>query len=218
MNFAWSAFLDSFPLLLRGAGTTLAIAVMALPIGLLLGGAIGVLLTYAPKPVAAPASLYVGLIRGTPMVVQIMFIFFALPALLDIRLDGITAGVLGLVVNSSAYIAELVRGALLAVPRGLQEAGLAMGLPLHRVIARIVGPVAFRRMIPALGNQFVIGLKDTSLLIVIGVAELTRTGQEIMTDNYRAVEVWLAVALIYLAIISCMAALFKIAERQTRIP
>ena len=218
MNFAWSAFIESFPLLLRGAGTTIAIAVMALPIGLLIGAAIGVVLTYAPKPFAAPATLYVGLLRGTPMVVQIMFIFFALAMLLGVRLDGVTAGVLGLVVNSSAYIAELVRGALLAVPRGLQEAGLAMGLPLHRVIARIVGPVAFRRMIPALGNQFVIGLKDTSLLIVIGVAELTRTGQEIMTDNYRAVEVWLAVALIYLLIISCMAALFKFAERKTRIP
>ena len=121
------------------------------------------------------------------------------------------------VIRRKAEVVASVRGGLLSVPKGLQEAGLAMGLPLHKVITHIVGPVAFRRMIPALGNQFVIGLKDTSLLIVIGVGELTRTGQEIMTDNYRAVEVWFAVAIIYLCIISCMAAMFKVLERRVRI-
>jgi glutamine transport system permease protein len=196
---------------------TIVVALVSLPIGLLVGTVVGVILTYAPKPVALIALFYVGLIRGTPMVVQIMFIFFALPVLLAVRMDGITAGILALVVNASAYFAEIVRGGLLSVPKGLQEAGLAMGLPMHRVITHIVGPVAFRRMIPALGNQFIIGLKDTSLLIVIGVGELTRTGQEIMTDNYRAVEVWFAVALIYLGIISCMAIMFKLLERWIRI-
>ena len=217
MTFEWSAFFGAFPGLLAGARATLLIAFIALPIGFLAGGLIGVALTYGPRPVAQVARLYVGLIRGTPMVVQIMFIFFALPQLLGVRLDGFTAGVVGLVVNSSAYLAEIVRGGLLSVPTGLQEAGLAMGLPLRKVVAFVVGPVAFRRMVPALGNQFIIGLKDTSLLIVIGVGELTRTGQEIMTDNYRAVEVWFAVALIYLAIISCMAALFKFTEHRVRI-
>lgn len=193
------------------------VALIALPIGLVVGALVGIVLSYGPKPMALIAQLYVGVVRGTPMVVQIMFVFFAVPILLGIRMDGISAGILALVVNSSAYLAEIVRGGLLAVPRGLQEAGLAMGLPLHKVIVNIIGPVAFRRMIPALGNQFVIGLKDTSLLIVIGVGELTRTGQEIMTINYRAVEVWFAVALIYLAIISCMALAFKLLERKVRI-
>lgn len=192
------------------------VALVALPIGLLVGAIAGIVLTYGPTSLAVVTRLYVGLVRGTPMVVQIMFIFFALPVLLGLRIDGITAGILALVVNSSAYLAEIVRGGLLSVPRGLKEAGLAMGLPLHRVILHIVGPVAFRRMIPALGNQFVIGLKDTSLLIVIGVGELTRTGQEIMTDNYRAVEVWLAVAVIYFGMISCMATMFKLLEKRTR--
>lgn len=193
------------------------VALVSLPVGLIVGAAVGIILTYGPKPLALVARFYVGLIRGTPMVVQIMFIFFALPVLVGVRIDGVLAGMLALVVNSSAYLAEIVRGGLLAVPKGLQEAGLAMGLPFHKVIARIVGPVAFRRMIPALGNQFIIGLKDTSLLIVVGVGELTRTGQEIMTDNYRAVEVWCAVAVIYLIIISFMAVLLKLIERRVRI-
>ncbi|RUZ75211.1 ABC transporter permease subunit [Mesorhizobium sp. M7A.F.Ca.US.006.01.1.1] len=217
MTFEWSAFFDSFPGLMQGARVTIMVALASLPIGLLAGAIVGVILTYAPRPLATIAQLYVGLIRGTPMIVQIMFIFFALPVLLGVRMDGTTAGILALVVNSSAYLAEIVRGGLLSVPIGLQEAGLAMGLPLRKVITHIVGPVAFRRMIPALGNQFIIGLKDTSLLIVIGVGELTRTGQEIMTDNYRAVEVWFAVAIIYLCIISFMAAMFKVLERRIRI-
>jgi glutamine transport system permease protein len=216
MTFSWSAFFDAFPNLVAGAELTLLIALVSLPVGMLVGAAVGVILTYGPRPLATLAKIYVGLIRGTPMVVQIMFIYFALPIALGVRLPAVSAGVLALVVNSSAYLAEIVRGGFLAVPKGLGEAGLAMGLPLYKVVLHIVGPVAFRRMMPALGNQFIIGLKDTSLLIVIGVGELTRTGQEIMTDSYRAVEVWCAVAIIYFAIITCMAGGLRWVEKRLR--
>ncbi|MGR9459409.1 ABC transporter permease subunit (plasmid) [Rhizobium leguminosarum] len=214
MTFEWSAIFDALPALLRGAAVTVAVAAASLLAGMILGTIIGVVRTYAPKPVSLVAQLYIGLIRGTPMVVQIMFIYFALPSLLDIKLTALTAGMIALTVNSAAYLAEIVRGGFLAVPGGLREAGLAMGLPLHRVLIYIIGPVAFRRMVPALGNQFIIGLKDTSLLIVIGVAELTRTGQEIMTENYRAVEIWTAVGAIYLIIISMMAIIFRVIEKR----
>lgn len=217
MTFSWSAFFDAFPNLVAGAELTLLIALVSLPAGMLVGAAVGVILTYAPRPLATLAKIYVGLIRGTPMVVQIMFIYFALPIALGVRLPAVSAGVLALVVNSSAYLAEIVRGGFLAVPKGLREAGLAMGLPLYKVVLHIVGPVAFRRMLPALANQFIIGLKDTSLLIVIGVGELTRTGQEIMTDSYRAVEVWCAVAIIYFAIITCMAGGLRWVEKRLRV-
>ncbi len=217
MTFEWSAIVDALPALLRGAAVTVMVAAASLTAGMILGTAIGVLRTYAPRPVSAVMQIYVGLIRGTPMVVQIMFIYFALPPLLGIKLTALTAGMIALTVNSSAYLAEIVRGGFLAVPDGLREAGLSMGLPLHRVLLYIIGPVAFRRMIPALGNQFIIGLKDTSLLIVIGVAELTRTGQEIMTENYRAVEIWTAVGAIYLAIISAMAIVFRLVEKRAHV-
>lgn len=217
MTFLWSAFFDAFPNLASGAKVSVLIALVSLPAGMLIGTIVGVTLTYAPKPLALVAQVYIGVVRGTPMVVQIMFIYFALPVLLGMRLTGISAGVLALVFNSSAYLAEIVRGGLLSVPRGLPEAGLALGMPWYRVVLHIVGPVAFRRMVPALGNQFIIGFKDTSLLIVIGVGELTRTGQEIMTDNYRAVEVWCAVAIIYLGIITCLASGFRWMERRLRV-
>ncbi|KAA6475589.1 ABC transporter permease subunit [Agrobacterium sp. ICMP 7243] len=214
MTFEWSAIIDALPALLRGAAVTVMVAAASLLAGMILGTIIGVIRTYAPKYISLIAQIYIGLIRGTPMVVQIMFIYFALPSLLDIKLTALTAGMIALTVNSSAYLAEIVRGGFVAVPYGLREAGLAMGLPLHRVLLYIIGPVAFRRMVPALGNQFIIGLKDTSLLIVIGVAELTRTGQEIMTENYRAVEIWAAVGVIYLVIISIMAIIFRVIEKR----
>jgi len=217
VHFEWSAILDALPALLRGATVTVLVAVVSLLIGMLVGTIVGVIRTYAPNYVAIFAQIYIGLLRGTPMVVQIMFIYFALPILSGIRFSALTAGMIALIVNSSAYLAEIVRGGFLAVPKGLREAGLAMGLPLYKVILYVIGPVAFRRMVPALGNQYIIGLKDTSLLIVIGVGELTRTGQEIMTENYRAVEIWCAVAIIYLIIISCMAIIFRFVEKRIQI-
>jgi len=217
MVFEWSVIIDAFPALLGGAVWTVVIAAVALSAGTVLGTLVGSLRTYAPSAIRWGMQLYIGLIRGTPIVVQIMFIYFALPLLLGVRLTALTAGILALTINASAYIAEIVRGGFLAVPKGLKEAGLAMGLGFWQVLLHIVGPVAFRQMVPALGNQCIIGLKDTSLLIVIGVTELTRTGQEIMTESYRAVEIWTAVGLIYLLIISGMAILLRFLEGRVRL-
>lgn len=163
------------------------------------------------------AQGFILLIRGTPMVVQVMFIYFALPLLANLKIEGEIAATATLIINSGAYIAEIVRGALQSVPKGLYEAGLAMGLPFHKILSRIIAPVAFRRMIPPLGNQCIISLKDSSLFIVIGVAELTRQGQEIMAANFRAVETWGAVAIIYLILTGCIALALKTMEHRMRI-
>ena len=162
-------------------------------------------------------QLYVLFIRGTPIVVQVMFIYFALPMLVNIRIDGLTAAIFTLMINSGAYISEIVRGALQSVPKGLKEAGEAMGLPFHKILRHIIGPVAFRRMIPAMGNQCIISLKDSSLFIVIGVAELTRQGQEIIANNFRSVEIWGAVAVIYLILTGLIALTLKLIEHRMRI-
>jgi glutamine transport system permease protein len=97
------------------------------------------------------------------------------------------------------------------------EAGLAMGLSMPRVLLKIVGPLAFRRLIPPLGNQCIVSLKDTSLFIVIGVGELTRQGQEIIAGNFRAVEIWSAVAVIYLVLTGVMTLSLRLVERRMRI-
>jgi glutamine transport system permease protein len=151
-------------------------------------------------------------------VVQVMFIYFALPIMLGIRLSAASAAIITLVVNSGAYTAEIVRGALDSVPMGLREAGLAMGLSFRTVLTYVIAPIAFRRALPAMGNQVVAVVKDTSIFLVIGVGELTRRGQEIMSQNFRAVEIWTAVALIYLTVISLLAYSLRFVERRLRLP
>jgi len=217
VDFSWAAVIEAFPSLLVGSIMTLKITLWGLLGGFLLGALSGVARTYGHPVLAGFTAAYVALIRGTPIVVQVMFIYFALPIMADIRVDAEWAAIATLIINSGAYICEIVRGTLLSVPKGLREAGQAMGLPFGKILLYIIGPVAFRRMIPPLGNQCIISLKDSSLFIVIGVAELTRQGQEIMASNFRAVEVWSAVAVIYLLLTGAMALGLRVLEKRMRI-
>ncbi|AVJ30998.1 MAG: glutamine ABC transporter permease GlnP [Achromobacter sp.] len=217
MEFDWAVIEDALPNLLTGTLMTIKITFWGLVGGFLLGALSGVTRAYGNAIVSGIAQVYVAVIRGTPIVVQVMFIYFALPLLADIRVDAEFAAIATLIINSGAYISEIVRGALLSVHKGLKEAGQAMGLPFHKILLHIIGPVAFRRMIPPLGNQCIISLKDSSLFIVIGVAELTRQGQEIMASNFRAVEIWSAVAIIYLILTGLMALTLHLVEKRMRI-
>lgn len=217
MNFEWPVIYSSMPALLKGAELTIYITVIGLIGGMATGLLFGLMRAYGNGFIRAIATLYIGLIRGTPIVVQVMFIYFALPMLISLRVDPLSAAIVTIIVNSGAYIAEIVRGSFQSVAKGLHEAGLALGLPRWRVLAFVVGPVAFRRMVPPLGNQFIVSLKDTSLFIVIGVAELTRQGQEIMASNFRAVEVWTAVAILYLIMIGVLSMGLRLLEKRMRV-
>lgn len=217
MQFDWSAVIDALPALLGGARLTVLIAFAGLVGGIAVGAVAGFMRAYGNWLLNAIAFVYVEIIRGTPIVVQVMFIYFALPMLADIRVNPMTAAITAIIVNAGAYIAEIVRGTLLSVSKGLQEAGLALGLPMWKVLAYVVGPIAFRRMIPPLGNQFIVSLKDTSLFIVIGVGELTRQGQEIMAANFRAVEIWTAVAILYLILTGVLTFALRFTEKRMRI-
>ena len=217
METDWSVVVDSLPELLEGAKTTIYITIVGLIGGLALGTIAGMMRAYGGRILNAVAFAYIELIRGTPIVVQVMFLYFALPVLANIRIDPMSAAILAIIVNAGAYIAEIVRGAFLSISKGLTEAGLAIGLPHWKVLYYIVGPLAFRRLIPPLGNQFIVSLKDTSLFIVIGVGELTRTGQEIMAANFRAVEIWTAVAVIYLIMTGTLSLILRMTEKRMRI-
>lgn len=217
MEFDWSVIGEAMPALLSGARLTILITIAGLVGGLIVGFVAGLMRAYGNTSLNAIAFAYIELIRGTPIVVQVMFIYFALPVLADIRVNPMTAAVTAIAVNAGAYIAEIVRGSFLSVHKGLKEAGLALGLPIWKVLVYIIGPVAFRRMIPPLGNQFIVSLKDTSLFIVIGVGELTRQGQEIMAANFRAVEIWSAVAILYLLMTGTLTLILRVTEKRMRI-
>lgn len=217
MDFDWSVIVDAMPSLLGGARLTILIALAGLAGGLVVGFIAGLMRAYGNALLNGIAFAYIELIRGTPIVVQVMFIYFALPVLAEIRINPMTAAIAAIVVNAGAYIAEIVRGSFLSVHKGLKEAGLALGLPMWKVLLYVIGPVAFRRMIPPLGNQFIVSLKDTSLFIVIGVGELTRQGQEIMAANFRAVEIWTAVAILYLIMTGTLTLILRVTEKRMRI-
>ncbi len=217
MQVDWSVIPSFLPQLYAGAKITVFITVVGLFGGIIIGLIAGLMRAYGGRIANGIAFVYIELIRGTPIVVQVMFLYFAMPILVGLRIDPMSAAVLAIVVNAGAYIAEIVRGAFLSISKGYTEAGLALGLPQWKVLVYILGPLAFRRLIPPLGNQFIVSLKDTSLFIVIGVGELTRTGQEIMASNFRAVEIWTAVAVIYLLLTGTMTVTLRIIEKRMRI-
>ncbi|WP_420299724.1 glutamine ABC transporter permease GlnP [Edwardsiella tarda] len=217
MQFDWSAIWDAIPLLLEGAKLTLWISVLGLLGGLVIGLAAGFARAFGGWLSNHVALLFIELIRGTPIVVQVMFIYFALPMMMPLRIDPFTAAVVTIMINSGAYIAEITRGAVLSIHSGFREAGLALGLSRRDTLRYVIMPLALRRMLPPLGNQWIVSIKDTSLFIVIGVAELTRQGQEIIAGNFRAMEIWSAVAVIYLIMTLALSFVLRRLERRLKI-
>jgi len=184
--------------------------------GFLLGALSGVTRAYGHPVLSAIAQVYVAVIRGTPIVVQVMFIYFALPLLANIRVDAEWAAIVTLIINSGAYISEIVRGALLSVHKGLKEAGQAMGLPFHKILFHIIGPVAFRRMIPPLGNEFIALIKNSALVSLLTIHDVMHQGQKIISVSYRSLEVYLAIAVIYFVLTGVTTLALRHFEKRLR--
>lgn len=213
-QFKPEVMLETAPLLLEGIELTVMITLAGLLFGFIAGVLFGLGRISRSMPVRMLSTTYVEVIRGTPMVVQALFLYFGIPLALGMRIDPITAGVITIAVNSGAYIAEIVRGAIQSINKGQMEAGRSIGLTRLQTMYHIIWPQAFKRMIPPLGNQFIISLKDTSLLTVIGVAELTRQGQEIVAVNFRSFEVYLTVAIMYLCMTLSIAKVLRWYEKK----
>lgn len=213
-DFQARIMLETLPLLMDGARLTVLITLGGLGLGFLIGAAAGLVNSGRNAYFKLPVLLYIETIRGTPLIVQVMFLYFGMPLITGVRIKPELAGVLSIAFNSGAYIAEIVRGAIASIDHGQIEAGRSIGLTWRQTMLYVIWPQAFRRMIPPLGNQLIISLKDTSLLVVIGVGELTRQGQEIIAANFRAVEVWVMVALVYLAMTMSLSWLLRRTERR----
>jgi len=216
-QFKYSVIWESIPVLLVGVKLTIWITFFGLLIGFFLGTLAGLGKTVRSRILNKISAVYIETIRGTPLMVQVMFIYFGLPMAVGTRVPPLVAGVTAIALNSGAYIAEIVRGAIQSIDRGQSEAGRSIGLTRFQTVLYVIWPQAFKRMIPPLGNQFIISLKDTSLLVVIGVGELTRTGQEIIAVNFRAFEVWTTVALMYLVLTLTLAKLLAVTEKRLEI-
>jgi len=196
---------EAIPNLLQGALVTLQLTAFAVFFGLIAGSIFGVARLSPLLPIRLAIRAYIDFFRGTPLLVQIFMIYFGLPALatslgFQFTFSRLAAAVLALSLNSAAYIAEIVRAGIQSIEIGQKEAAESLGLGPIQTMRYIIFPQAFRRMIPPLGNEFITLLKDTSLVAIIGFEELFRRGQLIVAQNYRAFEIYAAVAVIYLVL------------------
>jgi len=158
------------------------------------------------------AKVYIDIIRGTPLLVQLYLVYFGLATVLD--LNDFVSGVIAVSVNTTAYIAEIIRSGIQSVDKGQMEAGRSLGLSWWQTMRFIIIPQAFKASIPPLGNEFIAMLKDSSLVSVIGFEELTRRGQLIIAKTYASFEIWGTVAVIYLIMTVTISQLVGYLERK----
>ena len=198
MSFDFSLIWNSLPLLLAGAGVTIEITAIAVGLGFIFGLITSVCRLSGVKILQVIAVCYVNIIRGTPMLVQIFLIYFALPMVIGERINPFVAAVAACSINSGAYVSEIFRAGIQSVDKGQMEAGRSLGLSWMQTMRYVILPQAFKHVIPPLGNEFISMTKETSLVSVIGFEELTRRGQLIIAKTYGSFEIWLTVAAIYL--------------------
>jgi His/Glu/Gln/Arg/opine family amino acid ABC transporter permease subunit len=209
----WRAVEIAVPLLAHGALTTLRVSLVAGVLACLLGGLLGLLSLSRYALVRAVIRAYVDFIRGTPILIQIFLVFFALPWV-GIRFDEIWAGTVALALNGAGYMTETVRGAVGSVERGQSEAAMSIGMMNSQVLVYILLPQALRPLIPPLTNELITLLKSSSLLSVISVYELTRAGQAVISIYFVPFEIYGLIALYYFVIVKCLSASSRFLERK----
>jgi polar amino acid transport system substrate-binding protein len=204
--------------LLNGAFVTLELALLSFAAGLIVGIVLGIAAS-SPNPVLRViVKLYVNIIRGIPLLVLAFFIFFGLPQLTGSAMSEFNAGVLALALNAGAYLTEIVRGGIQAVPKGQSEASVALGMPYFQTMFKVILPQAIRIMIPSFINQFVISLKDTTIISAIGLTELLLAGRKIVGRTFESFQVYFIIALIYLVIITALTYAAGRIEKHTSLP
>jgi len=211
LSEAYDLFLQYQDTYILGIKNALAAAALGLLFALIVGILAGVARYSSKGPISRGVAVYVSLVRNTPLLVQVYFIYFGLPAL-NITLSAFSTGVIALTFNSGAYIAEMVRGGLNAIPRGQTEAAMSLGLKRSVVLRKILLPQAGPIILPAITGQFVQLIKDTSLLYTIAVLEITKAADDVGNETYQFLPAYLASCIIYIVICIAMNLVIDIYE------
>lgn len=212
----------SFGTFMVALGETVKLSLVSLLAATVLGVIFGLFTVSRAKVLQFISQIYIGVIRGTPLLVQTFIIYYGLAQLLrpmgfQWKLIGgpFTAGAVALSLNAGAYMAEIIRGGIESVDRGQMEAARSLGLSYGKAMQKIVLPQAFFTMLPAIINQFIITLKDTSLISIIGIRELTQNGKILVANSSSKVMViWLVVAFYYLVVCTVLSKIAKVVERK----
>ena len=209
-------------MLLTAMGRTLLLAFLGLVFACILGMIFGLLSVLKNKACNIISNIFVFVIRGVPMIVLAFFIYFGIPYLINnilgfgggFKFSALQAGTVCLALNCGAYMAEIIRAGIQSVDIGQMEAGRSLGLPYWKTMRKIILPQAIRTMIPSIINQFIITVKDTSILSVIGFPELVLAAKQVQANTFKAFETWAIVGIMYLIVITILSYLAKLVERR----
>jgi len=216
MSLDFVPVFEGWPDLLHGAIVTVEITAISLVLGCFLGLLVGLgRLDRSKRVIYGICTAYVTFIRGTPLLVQLFLLFFGLPQF-DILLPAFLCGVLGLGIYSGAYVSEIVRGAIQSIDKGQMEAARSLGMSSGKAMRTIILPQAVVRMIPPLGNEFIALIKNSALVSLLTIADLMHEGQKIISVSYRSLEVYIAVALVYLVLTSLTSMALQRVEKHLR--
>lgn len=217
INFAkiWDILINKYPSFLEGVGITLQLAFFTVLFGSLLGLIVAVFRRTPILPLRWLMNAYVAFIRGTPLLVQVLLVVYGLPQL-GVRLPRLTMCIIALVINSGAYMAELIRSGLQSVERGQVEAAESLGMSASQTMIHIILPQAIKVTLPAMGNEFVAIIKESSILYAVGVYELTYQAYKLASVNYYYIETLIVAALIYFVLTYAATGMLKLLERRMR--
>jgi polar amino acid transport system permease protein len=195
---------------------TVKITTISVIIGILLGIILGLARVSKSKVLKGFAKAYIEIFRGTPLLVQLFILYYGLPSL-GVNLAPYIAAVLGLGLNSGAYVGEIVRGGIESIDAGQMEAARSVGMSYGQAMRHIILPQAFKRIVPPLGNEFIALLKDSSLVSVIAVKDLTRQGRLIISRTYESFLIFLTVAAFYFVMVFIMTRIVNYTERKLKV-
>ena len=218
----WGLLQNNYQELLKGLGVTIALALISFAIAMVIGIIFGMFSVSPYKPLRWIAEIFVDVIRGIPLMIVAAFIFWGIPNLIESMtgqqspINAFVAGTIALSLNAGAYIAEIVRGGIQAVPVGQMEASRSLGISYSKTMRKIILPQATKIMLPNFINQFVIALKDTTIVSAIGLAELFKTGKDIIARNYQSFRMYAILAVLYLIIITLLTRLAKRLEKRIK--
>lgn len=208
---------NNMSFLVRGLWVTVSMTFLALILSSAIGLIIGLGRMSKNKVVSGVCSAYLAWFRGTPLLVQLMILYYGLAIGMQIDLSASMAGVLGLGMYSGSYVSEIVRGAIQSIDRGQMEAGRSLGMSHWQTMFKVILPQAVRRMLPPLGNEFIALTKNSSLLSVITVSELMREANLIVSSNFRYFEIYIGVAVMYFIVNSSISQGINFLERKLNV-
>ncbi|MCI2255793.1 amino acid ABC transporter permease [Domibacillus sp. PGB-M46] len=196
MDINVDLIIDSLPILLKGALVTLQMSLLAIVIGTISGLVLAVFLLSGKKTLIVPTRIFINLLRGIPFIIQIFIVYFSFSNF-GLEIPAFTSGVIAMALNTAAFQADIIRAGIESIPKGQHEAAFALGISKRQTMIRILIPQVFVKILPSITNELITLLKNSSLVSVIAVVDLTRVGQQIVSTSYRPAEIYIAVALLY---------------------